>query len=107
MNLQEKLFESAAQLRARAGLIASAALAPRVEVLKKSFAVLQLAGKDLNRVARRHVTRFVNENRTIAVDAGKDVAAVARSTYASLNGRGTARQGAPRKAVVRRRKKVA
>jgi hypothetical protein len=35
-------------------------------------------------VARRHVSRFVKENSVIARDAGKEVTALARSTYSSL-----------------------
>ena len=34
--------------------------------------------------------RFVKENSTIAVDAGKDVSALARTTFASLAKRGAA-----------------
>ena len=38
-----------------------------------------MAGRELNKVARRHAARFVKENSTIAVDAGKDVSALART----------------------------
>jgi hypothetical protein len=94
MNFQEKVLETTADLRARAAAIANVAVttararaevaAKRVNGLKGSFAVLTTAGRELNKVARRHATRFVKENSTIAVDAGKDVKALARSTYATL-----------------------
>ena len=50
-----------------------------------SFATLTVAGRELNKVARRHAARFVKENSAIAVDAGKDVSALARTTYATLD----------------------
>ncbi len=58
--------------------------------LKGSFATLTVAGRELNKVARRHAARFVKENSTIAVDAGKDVSALARTTYATLAKRAAA-----------------
>jgi hypothetical protein len=103
MNFQEKLFESTADLRARAAALASVAMttartraltaAKRVEALKGSFAALTVAGREFNKVARRHAVRFVKENSTIAVEAGKDVSALARTTYATL----AKRPAAPRK----------
>ena len=105
MNFQEKLFETTAVLRARAGALANEALATarvraqtatkRVSVLKGSLATLSVAGRELNKVARRHAARFVKENSAIALNAGKDVSALARSTYATLSKRVAA---APRKA---------
>jgi hypothetical protein len=79
MNFQEKIIETAAQLRTRA--------AQRVEVLKGSLANLQVAGRALNTVARRHGSRFVKENSAIALDAAKDVSALARATYSQFAGR--------------------
>ena len=80
MNFQEKLFESTADLRQVA--------AKRVDALKGSLEALTVAGRELNKVARRHAIRFVKENSTIAVEAGKDVSALARTTYATLAKRG-------------------
>src|SRR5687767_4571997 len=115
MNLQEKLFESTAQWRARAASLATAALATaraqatqtakRVDGLKGSIAVLQVTGRDLNTVARRHATRFVKQNRAIAMEAGKDVAALARSTFATLSQRGAAQRPARNKKTSARKGK--
>ncbi len=112
MNFQEKVFETTAELRARAVELADVALtqaratatraAQRVQGLKGSLAVLRSAGQDLNVVARRHVTRFVKENRTIAVAAGKDLQALARSTFATFTQKpAVARK--PRKLSARKR----
>ena len=89
MNFQEKLFETTADLRARAAALANVAVstararaqvaAKRVDVLKGSFDALTVAGREFNKVARRHAVRFVKENSTIAADAGKDVSALART----------------------------
>lgn len=76
MNFQEKMFETTAGLRALA--------AKRVQVLKGSLATLTVAGRELNKVARRHAVRFVKENSSIAVEAGRDVSALAQTTYTSL-----------------------
>jgi hypothetical protein len=94
MNFQEKLFETTAALRSQAAAIAHVAVstararagiaAKRVMDVKESIAALTVAGRALNKVARRHAVRFVKENSTIAVDAGKDVSALARTTYATL-----------------------
>jgi hypothetical protein len=94
MNFQEKVIESTAGLRTRATAIANAALvtarsqaaqaARRVDSLKGSLASLQVAGRALNTVARRHGSRFVKENSAIALDAAKDVSALARATYSQL-----------------------
>jgi hypothetical protein len=78
MNFQEKVFESTADFRART--------AKGVQILKTSLSALQVAGRELNKVARRHVSRFVKENLGVAIEAGKDVRALARSTYAQLAG---------------------
>ena len=76
MNFQEKVFESTADFRARA--------AKRVETLKGSLAALKIAGNELTKVARRHASRFMKENSAIAVEAGKEVGALARATYGQL-----------------------
>ena len=76
MNFQEKVFETTADFRAQA--------AKRVETLKGSLAALKVAGVEFNKVARRHVTRCVKENSVIAAEAGKEVSALARATYAQL-----------------------
>jgi hypothetical protein len=112
MNFQEKLFETTADLRARAAALATGAVATararaevaakRVEALKGSFEALTVAGREFNKVARRHAVRFVKENSTIAADAGKDVSALARSTYATLAKRPTVKTKA-RKPAARKR----
>ena len=104
MNFQEKLFETSVDLRARAAALASVAVnaararaeivLKRVQGLKGSLDVLTVAGREFNKVARRHVVRFVKENSTIAADAGKDVSTLARTTYVTL----ARRTATPRKA---------
>jgi hypothetical protein len=112
MNFQEKMFEATTDLRTRALSLADAAIkrargraevaAKRVKGLKSSLAVLTVAGRELNKVTRRHVARFVKESSTIAKDASKDVAAVARSTYTSL-----AKRNATKSKTTRARKSAA
>lgn len=97
MNFQEKVLETSADLRARAAAFANVAVitarsraetaAKRVQGLKGSIAVLTVAGREFNKVARRHVARFVKENSSLAANAGKDVSALARDTYATLTKR--------------------
>ncbi|HEU5134357.1 MAG TPA: hypothetical protein VFU13_04360 [Steroidobacteraceae bacterium] len=94
MNFQEKVFEATAELRDRALAFANVAVssartraqaaAKRADALKGSLATLSIAGRELNKVARRHAQRFVKESSTIAADAGKDVSKLARTTYATL-----------------------
>jgi hypothetical protein len=94
MNLQEKMFEATAQLRARAEALAQAALettrnradsaARRVDGLKKSIAVLNDAGRQFNQVARRHASRFVKQNSPLVAAVRKDVSQLARTTLATL-----------------------
>jgi hypothetical protein len=113
MNLQEKVFETAAGLRARATALADAALvnararaafaARRVDTLKGSLASLNVAGRALNTVARRHGSRFVKENSAIALDAAKDVSALARATYSQLAKRGATTTPKRSKALARKR----
>jgi len=110
MNFQEKLFESSAELRERAQAFANSAIASariqagqaakRVEQLKGSFNVLNSAGREFNKVARRHAIRFVKQNSTLASEVRDDVSALARSTFASLTAKpaaAKARKAAPRK----------
>jgi hypothetical protein len=100
MNFQEKLFENTAALRARAAALAT----KRVAVLKGSFSALTVAGRELNKVARRHALRFVKENSSLAMEAGKDVSALARTTYATLAKRTAApKQKARKTPAVRKR----
>lgn len=113
MNFQERLLEASSELRARATALATAALdvarsradvaTKRVEVLKGSFATLSVVGRELNKVAQRHASRFVKENSALAVAAGKDVGALARSTYASLAGRQSPEKARKPRAAVRKR----
>jgi len=117
MNFQERLIEASSELRARATALTTAALdvararadvaAKRVDVLKGSFATLSVAGRELNKVAQRHASRFVKENSAIALAAGKDVGALARSTYESLAGRKVVVKSRKPRAARRTTKKVA
>jgi ATP/maltotriose-dependent transcriptional regulator MalT len=119
MNLQEKLFEASADLRARATALTAAALdlararatvaAGRVEVLKGSLSTLSDARRTFRKVAQRHASRFVKENADIAIAAGKDVSALARSTYATLAGSAAPKAKArkPRASSKRATKKAA
>ena len=101
MTFQEKMFESTADLRARAAALANAAVdaartradaaSRRVELLKGSLTTLSTATRQLNRIARNHGTRLVKENSAIAVAAGKDVSALARTTFSALAKRTTAK----------------
>ena len=103
MNFQEKLMEASTDLRARAAALATFAIgnarvqadlaAKRATRLKISLAVLNGAGRELNKVARRHVTRLVKQNSIIAAEVRRDVTSLAQSTYASLT-----RHPAPKKA---------
>jgi len=94
MNFQEKLFETTAELRDCAQAFATSAIGnarartkaatQRVEQLKGSMAALNAAGREFNKVARRHAIRFVKQNATLAVQVRDDVSALARATLASL-----------------------
>ena len=102
MNFQEKLFESTDELRTRATALANVAVtaararvsAKRIDSLKGSFEALTVAGREFNKVARRHAMRFVKENSAIGIEAGRDVSALARTTYVTL----AKRTAAPQKA---------
>ena len=96
MNFQEKLLEASADLRTRAATLAVSALdraRSRAGLASKRISLLSVAGRELNKVARRHAVRFVKENSTLAAAVRKDVSELARTTYASL-----ARRPAPKKA---------
>lgn len=87
MNFQEKLLEASAELRTRAAALAASALETarsRANLTSKRISVLNVAGRELNKVARRHVVRFVKQNSTLATAVRKDVSELARTTYASL-----------------------
>lgn len=92
MNFQDQVIESTADFRAGAAALADATVhraravltSKRADSVKASLTALQLAGREFNKVARRHVARFVKQNSVIARDAGKEVTALARSTYSSL-----------------------
>jgi hypothetical protein len=97
MNFQEILVEASSGLRARAITLTTATLdaarlrardaAKRADTIRHSVVTLSDAGRALSKVARRHAARFVAQNSAIAVAAGKDVGALARSTYATLSNR--------------------
>jgi hypothetical protein len=117
MNFQDKMLETTADLRKRAAALATVAVktararaeiaAKRVETLKGPLAKLTQAGRELNKVARRHAVRFVKENSSIAVEAGKDVSALARTTYASLAKRPVAPKPTARKTTAQRKRSAA
>ena len=104
MNFQEKVLETTA--------ICGPALPPsqRDSTLRRARRASQrlicrpqVAGRELNKVARRHASRFVNENSSIARDAGKDVSALARATYASWQARRGPTQKARKPPAARKR----
>jgi hypothetical protein len=110
MNFQEKMFEATQDLRARAATLAQSALitareratvaARRVEkrvgALKISLTTLGVAGRELEKVARRHGSRFVKENATIAQAARKDVTSLALTTFDAIAKRATSATKAKR-----------
>lgn len=115
MNFQEKLFETTQDLRTRAATLGKAALltardrasiaASRVEkrvgAIKTSLTTLTVAGRALEKVARRHGAQFVKQNATIAQAARKDVTSLALTTFDAIAKRGVATKKA-RKPVVRK-----
>jgi hypothetical protein len=114
MNLQEKVFEVAADVRARASAFVHATYASALEraddalarttKLKGPIAVLKTAGRELRKVARAHGRRFFVENISIARAAREDVSALARSALASLKYRGVrAKSKTLRKRLVTKR----
>jgi hypothetical protein len=98
MDFQDKIIESTQALRARAAIFGKAAFIAareqaglavnraekRVGALKSSLATLGDAGRELEKVARRHGAKFVKQNATIAQAARKDVASLAVSTFDAL-----------------------
>jgi hypothetical protein len=119
MNFQEKVFETTAELRNRVRSLVNATLPEararlnaRADALKQSLGVLSAAGRELNKVARTHTARFVKENSSLALQAGRDVSALAQSTYVTLTKRaGQAKLRAaapsPRKPRAKRTRAVA
>jgi hypothetical protein len=125
MNFQQKVFES--PLFSRAATLAQNALETardratvaakfleqragrRVSEIKGSLGTLSVAGRALEKVARRHGAKFVKQNATIASAARKDVTALARETFDSLAKRGaTPKKRAPaRKSAAKRVAKAA
>jgi hypothetical protein len=105
MNFQEKLLEASSELRTRTAALAASALErarSRATLASKGISVLNVAGRELNKVARRHAVRFVKQNSTIAAAVRKDVTDLARTTYASLAPR-TAPKKARRATTARKR----
>jgi hypothetical protein len=94
MNFQAKVIETTADLRARVSTLAGSAVdlarssaadgAKRAALLKGTLSTLRSAGGELNKVARRHVSRLVEQNSSIVVDAGKDLTALAKATYTRI-----------------------
>ena len=113
MTFQEKMFESTADLRARAAALANAAVdaartrtdaaTRRLELLKGSLMTLSAASRQLNKIARNHGTRLVKENSAIAIAAGKDVSDMARTTYAALAQRTAVKAKARKPRATRKR----
>jgi hypothetical protein len=114
MNLQDKVFETTADFRARAASLSQALLvearnraaltAGRVKRLKTSLAALQVAGREFGKVAQRHASLFVAQNSVLARNAGKDVSSLARSAYQRLATHDVPAARKPRKAPTRKRK---
>jgi hypothetical protein len=114
MNLRDKAFEKAEDFRDRALAYAHAAietargrapLSPEARTrIETSLTALKLAGRSLRKVAGLHASKFVEQNSTLVRAAGKDVSALARSTYQQFT------QGAaapkPRKATATRKATV-
>jgi hypothetical protein len=98
MDFQDKIIESTQALRAQAATLGKAALVTareragvavgRVEkqvgALKSSLATLGVAGRELEKVARRHGAQFVKQNATIASAARKDVTSLALSAFDAI-----------------------
>ena len=83
MNFQEKVVEASALLRERAGALAEAAIRDvrsradratrRVSELRRSWLVVNQAGRQLTQVARKHAGRFVKQNSPLFAAARQDV----------------------------------
>lgn len=117
MNFQQKLFETSAQLRARAAHILGAALASareqaeaaaeRAEKLRQPVTIIGQAGREIGKVARRHATRFVRQNANLASKVRDDVGTIARKTLNSLRNEARPRKPAVRKRRVRAQSRAA
>ncbi len=110
MNFQEKLLEASSELRTRAAALAASALErarSRANLTSKRISVLNVAGRELNKVARRHAVRFVKQNSTLAAAVRKDVSELARTTYASLASRPTPKKARRAPAARKSAKKAA
>jgi hypothetical protein len=105
MTFQEKMLEAADGIRARATTLAQVLekrVGKRVVELKGSLATLSVAGRALEKVARRHGAQFVKQNATIVSAARKDVTSLAVTTFGALSKRTAApkaRKPAARKRV--------
>jgi hypothetical protein len=115
MNFQEKVIEVASELRTRSLAFANTALktarvraqdaTQRAAKLQRPLTTLSVSGRELNKVVRRHASRFVKQNATIARAAGKDVTALARETYENFTKSGVKKPGtAARKASAPRKR---
>ena len=114
MNFLEKLFETTADLRSRAAQFAQAAAhtaraqaeaaSKRAEKLKGSLGVINDAGREFDKVVRRHGSQFLKQNASLAAKVRDDVTSLARSTFASLQKSAAAK---PSKTTSRKRKSKA
>lgn len=116
MYFQDKFVETTQDLRARAASLGKAALIAareraglaanrvemRVAVLKTSLSTLGVAGRELEKVARRHGSKFLKQNVTIAQAARKDVTTLARSTIETFAKRAAPAKAKTRKSVARK-----
>jgi len=94
MNFQEKLTDLAQRVRSNPAAFASAAAAAarrrleagqrRMHVLRKSFDVLNSAGQEFGQVTRHHANRLMKQNSPLLAAAGKDISALARTTFRTL-----------------------
>lgn len=111
MNLRDKALETATIFCNRAQALANAAVARLSERapldarararVGASLAALKQAGRELRKVAGLHASQFVAQNSTLVRNAGKDVSALARSTYQQLAQAPAVRK--PRKTASRKR----
>jgi len=94
MFFREEVMEATADLRTRVTTLAKAAMntareqadasGVRVARLRKSIGVLSAARIEFQKVARRHVSRFVKRNSPLLAAVRKDVSDLARSTYRTI-----------------------
>jgi hypothetical protein len=116
MNFQEKLFEATQDLRTRAVTLGKAALLTareraavaatraekRVGALKTSLTTLGVAGREFEKVARRHGAQFVKQNSSLVQAARKDVTSLALTTFDAIAKRGASTKKKARKPVARK-----